>query len=241
VRFSSAVSNSPSFLSSGPVRAALVALACLVAWDAGGADLAMARWFGSPVGFPLRDNWFLVHVVHEGARVASWVLLGLLLLGIRWPAGLLRRLGTAQRAQLTLTILASVAVVSLLKQGSRTSCPGDLQVFGGVAKYVSHWAWGAADGGPGGCFPAGHASAAFACLGGYFVFRRTSPAVARAWLAAVLALGLVLGIGQQMRGAHFMSHTLWTAWLCWAVALIIDRVAAGRGRSCEALTSPFSP
>jgi membrane-associated PAP2 superfamily phosphatase len=35
-------------------------------------------------------------------------------------------------------------------------------------------------------------------------------------LIAVLA-GLILGLSQQMRGAHFMSHTLWTAWLCWTV------------------------
>jgi hypothetical protein len=31
-----------------------------------------------------------------------------------------------------------------------------------------------------------------------------------------------------VRGAHFMSHTLWTAWLCWTTAFIVD-VAATRG------------
>lgn len=223
---------------SRPLCAALIALACLLALDASGADLALARWFGTPMGFPLRGHWFLVDVMHQGARVASWVFAGFLLIGIRWPLGLLRRLGKAQRVQLALTGLASVIVVSLVKQASHTSCPWDLRLFGGVANYVSHWDWGVPDGGPGGCFPAGHASSAFAGLGGYFVFRRASPRVARVWLVVVLVLGLALGIAQQMRGAHYMSHTLWTAWLCWVVALAIDRVAGGRGRSCEASTSP---
>ena len=38
----------------------------------------------------------------------------------------------------------------------------------------------------------------------------------------MLIAGLALGLSQQMRGAHFMSHTLWTAWFCWVTALAID-------------------
>lgn len=222
------MSNAPSLipfnaLRSGPVWAALIALASLLAWEASGADMAMARWFGTATGFPLRDNWFLVRVVHESARVASWIFLALLGLGIWWPRGVLRRLDRAQRVQLVATVLASVLVVTLLKQASPFSCPWDLKAFGGVAIHLPHWNWRVRDGGPGGCFPAGHASAAFALLGGYFVFRPVAPLVARGWLAVVVVLGLILGIGQQMRGAHFMGHTLWTAWVCWVVALIIDK------------------
>lgn len=233
------MSSAPS--TARPLWAALIALACLLAWDASGADLALARWFGTPMGFPLRGQWFLVDVMHQGARLASWMFVGFLLIGIRWPLGVLRRLGTAARVQLALTALVSATLVSLLKQASHTSCPWDLRMFGGVANYISHWDWGTGDGGPGGCFPAGHASSAFAGLGGYFVYRRASLRIARAWLVVALALGLALGIAQQMRGAHYMSHTLWTAWVCWVAALIIDRVAVGRGRSCEALTSPSFP
>ena len=40
----------------------------------------------------------------------------------------------------------------------------------------------------------------------------------------MLLAGLVLGLGQQWRGAHFTSHTLWTAWLCWGVAFGLDRL-----------------
>ena len=152
----------------------LFALVALMAWDATGADLALARMAGSHAGFPLRDNPFMVHVMHEGARNLSWALVIALFAAIRWPFGFLRRLSTGGRAQLALTVLASVIAVSVLKHASQTSCPWDLQEFGGVARYVSHWSWGVNDGGPGGCFPAGHASAAFAYVGGYFVLRRVS-------------------------------------------------------------------
>ena len=86
-----------------------------------------------------------------------------------------------------------------------------------MARYASHWALGVVDGGGGRCFPAGHASAGFAFVGGYFALRHKAPAAARWWLAAAVLAGLVLGGAQQVRGAHFMSHTLWTGWLCWTV------------------------
>lgn len=72
--------------------------------------------------------------------------------------------------------------------------------------YVPHWS-AVADGGGGHCFPAGHASAGFAFIGGYFVIPERRPRTARIWLQDSLASGLLLGLAQQLRGAHFMSHT----------------------------------
>lgn len=217
----------------------LGALGLLLLWDASGLDLVLARMAGTPAGFAWRDDWFLNTVMHEGAKTLSWVLVLGLFAAIRWPVGPLRRLRQGERAQLAVTALASVFLISALKFTSRTSCPWDLQAFGGAARHVSHWAWGVPDGGPGHCFPAGHASAAFAYLGGYFVFRRASPGVARAWLACALLAGLALGLSQQLRGAHFMSHTLWTAWFCWVTALAIDAlVQALSGRRARPGASP---
>ena len=214
----------------------------MLAWDASTGDLAMARWFGTRHGFGLRDNWFLVDVMHQGARAVAWVVTATLLIGVVWPVGVLRRLARRERVQLALTAVAALLAVSAIKHASHVSCPWDVQDFGGIAPHVSHWAWSMRDVGPGGCFPAGHASAAFACFGGYFVFRERWPRVARNWLAAVMFFGLALGLAQQMRGAHFTSHTLWTGWVCWMVALIIDRAfaAARRSPSCSTSTLPFS-
>ncbi|MDP9899119.1 phosphatase PAP2 family protein [Variovorax ginsengisoli] len=197
-------------------------LAIVLLWDLSGLDLPLARLAATPHGFPWRDSRALLLVMHEGPRLLSWLLLFALFVAVRWPVGFLRQVDLPARLQLAATVLVSVLAVSLIKSASSTSCPWDLAEFGGTARHVSHWAWGVADGGPGRCFPAGHASAAFAYLGGWFALRTGAPVAARRWLAVAIVVGFALGLGQQWRGAHYMSHTLWTAWVCWAVGLVID-------------------
>ena len=204
------------------LRWTLGSLLLLLIWDYSSLDLAMAHWFGSANGFPLESHWLWRQLLHDDVRLWPWVLELYLLVGMFVPLGSLRRLPMARRVQLALTTLAALLTVSTIKLYSQTSCPWDLQAFGGVATYVSHWAWGIRDGGTGGCFPAGHASAGFAFLGGFFAFRHVLPGTARRWLAGAMLVGLVFGLAQQVRGAHYMSHTLWTAWLCWAVAAGVD-------------------
>ena len=218
------------------------ALCLLLAWDASALDLLLARPWATPDGFGLRDHWLLSSVLHEGARRAAWLPVLWLLAGIAYPSGILRRLSRADRVQWAAGTLLALAAVAALKQGSHTSCPWDLAEFGGHVRWVSHWSWQSSDGGAGHCFPAGHASAGFAFLSGYFVLRRHDARQAWLCLAAALAAGLVLGVAQQLRGAHFMSHTAWTAWLCWTVAWLVDLVAARftliREQGTQALISP---
>ncbi|MEJ7686802.1 MAG: PAP2 family protein, partial [Variovorax sp.] len=76
-----------------PIAWTLLPLGLLLLWDAAGFDLALARVAGTPMGFPLRGNWFLVQVLHEGAKVLSWATVLALFAGIRWPFGVLRRIG----------------------------------------------------------------------------------------------------------------------------------------------------
>jgi len=212
----------------------LLAFSCLIAWDASGLDLPVARLFGTSEGFALRDNWLLVKVMHQDAKTFSWILVIVLFVAVAWPASFFRSLERSDRLQLALSIVAAVLAVTLLKQRSHTSCPWDLDAFGGVARYVSHWRWAGRDGGPGHCFPAGHASAGFSFLAGYFVVARRLPRLARWWLFGSLASGLILGLVQQLRGAHYASHTLWTGWVCWVTGLLIDfarthwRIRAGK-------------
>ena len=213
--------------SATPVRFySLVALMLLLGWDASGLDLAMARLFGSAAGFSVESHWFWRGVMHQPMRNLGWMLELTLLVGIFRPFGVLRRLPLERRLQLALTPLLALVTVSSIKLHSLTSCPWDLREFGGVATYASHWALGLADGGNGGCFPAGHASAGFAFVAGFFVFRHTMPRLATRWLLGALLAGLALGLAQQVRGAHFMSHTLWTAWICWAAGAAVDSVVS---------------
>ncbi|MDP1647946.1 MAG: phosphatase PAP2 family protein [Rubrivivax sp.] len=210
-----------------PVRAradlalTLLALAALLAWDASGWDLTVARHIGSAAGFAWRDTWWASRVMHDGGRWAAWALL----LTLAWAALRAPQAGTAlaagpsgaERWRWIAVMLACVVAVPALKRVSGTSCPWDLSEFGGVAAYVSHWRLGLLDGGPGHCFPSGHAVAAFAFFGLYFMWREHDPRRARAWLVVVVVAGLVFGGAQLLRGAHHPSHTLWSAWLCWAL------------------------
>ncbi len=202
----------------------------LLAWDASRLDMPLARWSGDVHGFALRDSWLLTHVLHDGARRLAWALTLALCLGVWWPWGWLHRISMARRLQLAGTTLAAALAVSTLKGFSGASCPWDMVDFGGVARPSSlglpHWLHLVeGDGGSGRCFPAGHASSGFAFVGGYFAFRDSHATIARVWLAAALVAGLVLGLAQQLRGAHFMSHTLWSAWVCWCVAWAADLAA----------------
>ncbi len=198
----------------------IVLLVLIIAWDLSGLDLVTTRWFGSSNGFALRDHWLWSKVLHEGARRVAWALQLVLLLGIWWPFSILRRLSRRERATMFITAMAILLVVSSFKALNTTSCPWDLAEFGGTARYVSHWSWGLHDEGVGHCFPAGHASAAFCFLPGYLWLREKAPRHARAWLIVTLIAAMTIGLAQQVRGAHYLSHTLWTGWISWAVALL---------------------
>lgn len=201
----------------------------LLLWDLSSLDMTLAQAVGDPGGFPLRDHWVLTRLLHDGGRRVAWLLAIVLTLGVWWPFGQLRLLDLSSRLQLAVTVLVASFSVSALKWFSLSSCPWDLNTFGGVAQYASHWS-AVADGGSGRCFPAGHASAGFAFVGGFFVFRHRAASIARRWLLGALAAGLVLGLAQQARGAHFMSHTLWTVFVCWVVALGLDAAWAAHRR-----------
>lgn len=191
------------------------ALLALLAWDFSGLDLAAVRLFGQADGFPLRDTWFMRCVLHDGGRWLAWAALaGLVVFALRPATSGLSR---AERWRWVAVTLVCALAVPMLKRFSTTSCPWDLWEFGGIAQYVSHWRFGVRDGGDGHCFPSGHATSAFAFFGGWFMLRRHAPRAARAWLVAVLAFGLLFGWAQLARGAHYPSHSLWSAWLCWAI------------------------
>ncbi|MFO0291765.1 MAG: phosphatase PAP2 family protein, partial [Rhodospirillales bacterium] len=148
-------------------------------------------------------------------------------------AALLRLAAARGVAQRRVTAAATVGVlvaVPALKRVSRTSCPWDVVDYGGTVPWVSHWALSVADGGPGHCFPSGQAVAACAFRVPALAWRRQHPGRARVARAAVLAVGALFGAVQVLRGAHYLSHVLWSAWLCAAMAVAVDaarRLQAG--------------
>lgn len=215
----------------------LAGLALVIGWDLTGLDLPVSRLFAGPQGFALRDVWFTRDVLHQGGRLVAGVLALLLALDAwrPWRPGPSR----AARAFWLGLLLAGWLLVPAFKRLSLTSCPWELTEFGGVAQWVSHWSWGVRDGGPGRCFPSGHATTGFGFFATAFLWRRH--AAGRWILAAVLVFGLATSWGQVARGAHYVSHCLWSAWacavLCW-LATAFEPVASLSSARASSNRSP---
>lgn len=239
----------PALLRSSPALWVQGLFALTLLWDATGLDMAVMRTIGTPDGFALQEAWLLSRMLHDGVRHAMTVAWLALLAWALWP-GL--RLPRRERVAVVVLSTLSLLAVNVIKNASLTSCPWDLQAFGGAAKQVSHWAWGVADGGPGRCFPGGHASSGFAFVALCLPWLDAPAGAERRrdiglrWLGAAVGIGLLAGVVQTLRGAHFPSHTLWTLLICAAVSLAgwrvmrpwLETTAAARPTTRQAARAP---
>lgn len=134
-------------------------------------------------------------------------------------------------AYLLLATLVSIVLASGLKSLTNMDCPWDLSRYGGANAF-----FGLFDARPamldrGRCFPAGHSSAGYAWVALYFFFLFVQPRLRWVGLSVGLTLGLVFGFSQQLRGAHFFSHDVWTLAISWFVALAVYLAMARREAS----------
>lgn len=179
----------------------------------------------------LQNVWVTTHLIHKGGKWLSAfaVLLALVACFHAWRHARWR----AWRWPLLYLVLAvglGTGMVSLLKSLTHMDCPWDLTRYGGLRAYVGLFATRPADMPRGMCFPAGHASAGYAWVSLYFFALMVRPAWRWRGLAVGLLAGAVFGFAQQLRGAHFLSHDLWTLVTCWTVALGLYLVALAVSR-----------
>jgi len=166
--------------------------------------------------------WWARDVIHMGGR---WLVRGFAAAAlIVWIASFLsERLQSWRRyAGFAFMALAlSTGIVGALKSVTNVDCPWDLAEFGGSRPYVSLFA-DRPDSLPRAmCFPGAHASSGFAFMFGYFLLRDVAPRRARWALAGAILLGIAFSIGQQARGAHFISHDLTAAAIVWFLQLFL--------------------
>jgi membrane-associated PAP2 superfamily phosphatase len=178
-------------------------------------DAAHMQWVGA-------RSWWIGAFLHTGGRwairliVASACVLwlathrGWRLRALRRPVG-----------YFIVASVLSIAVVGLLKTLTNVDCPWDLTPFGGHFPVVSLFADRPDALRAGRCFPAAHASSGYALVALYFQFRERSRTLARIGLGIGVLTGAVFGLAQQARGAHFMSHDLWSAYIVWLIAASI--------------------
>jgi membrane-associated PAP2 superfamily phosphatase len=180
------------------------------AWffDAGAQD-----WIGA-------RSWWAIDFLHGGGT-ALVVAVGLGGLGVALGGLWLPRLLPYRRkaTYLVTTMLLLAGIVALLKVLTSVNCPRELAGFGGTLPFVPVFGDRPDDLPSAACFPGSHASTGFSLMAFYFMLLDTRPRLARACLAGALALGSVFSIGQQARGAHFLSHDLASAALDWFLLL----------------------
>jgi membrane-associated PAP2 superfamily phosphatase len=198
------------------LQAAGLALAALAIWllARSGLDFRISALAFAPGvrAFPLKDAWALAVLGHSALKYfALGLWLALLVVAAaapRWRAVALHAFGGMA--------LAALAVAGL-RELSAHSCPWDLIEFGGAAQWFPVFGEVPAAPGPGRCLPAAHASSGFALFALYFALRDARPRLARWALALAWLLGLTAAAVQVARGAHFLSHALWTAWISWGL------------------------
>ena len=190
-----------------------------------GLDRALSTPFYDPVTgtWPLKSNFWTAGVLHDGAKdMVVWVMAGVLVLFVL--SFFVKRMRPCRKGAgyFLFGSLLGPAIVGLLKSTTRIYTPWDLALFGGDRPYVRLF-----DAAPPGlpvghAFPGGHSSGGFAFLSLYFLFSHYRPQWRYHGLAFGLILGGVFAATQEVRGAHFLSHDLFSLVICWYAALAVD-------------------
>ncbi len=177
--------------------------------------------------FPLKHEVLLEQFMHTGLKYCVMaVAITSLLIALQANIRLAYRATFLSRIQMLLKnpyfyafigMVVSTSTVAYFKSTSMHACPSDLTIYGGDLPLFKLFETLPAGIKAGHCFPGGHASGGFALMAFYFAFRQAKPMFAAICLSIALFLGFAMGWGQMLRGEHFLSHNLWSAWLVWAV------------------------
>lgn len=219
----------------------LLAIALLLVIDPAPLDFALANWMYEPgIGFVGKHSAFLEDVLHDKAKQAVIAFAVLSLIG--FLASFISSSLAKWRRPLGYTVLAmtvSTGLITPIKKLTQVQCPWSLEQFGGVEHFSPLL-------GPraepvekaGQCWPGGHAAAGFSLFALFFALRGYKPRLAHWALALALGLGIIFSIGRMLQGAHFLSHNLWTAALCWLVSLGLYDLILYRPAMQPVLTQP---
>ncbi len=193
-------------------------------------DIRLADWMFdfSKREFMWQHSWFAAVFMHESMRIALTAF-GLALLALLAVDRTILPcfLANDTRRGLHVVVASFVLVplvISVLKSASSHACPWDLERYGGTAPYLRLFESLPVHAGAGHCFPAGHASSGLwlAAFAVFWLPRSTMRAAAG--FALGLIPGAILGWVQQMRGAHFLTHTLWSMWYAGLVIAVLARL-----------------
>jgi membrane-associated PAP2 superfamily phosphatase len=215
----------------------LVAALALLALEHSGLDNAVSNLFFHAASgeFPLRYDPLFEIVTHQWAKYVV-VLIGCALIAAYGLSFTVERLHARRRLLLFLSLAMALAptAVAILKVASSRYCPYDLAEYGGFAPHLGLFDVAAPGLDAGHCFPSGHAAAGFCLLAFYFAgYALDNRRLALAGLWGGLGAGMLLGIARVAQGAHFLSHNLWSALVCWLVILALYLAIMGTSKGAQ--------
>lgn len=178
-------------------------------------DLSLIQPYIDQSGaFYLRSNWALAKLNHNAVKYVLILVYFTLLM--QWIKAYRKRLYQQcwEFGYFFVMAMCCTILIGFLKSHAAHACPWDMVI---ASQNTWRWDFNATEGH---CFPGGHASTGFALLVGYFVYRHAHVKRAYFFLSAAMILGFAMGWAQMMRGAHFLSHNLWTAWIIWCLNVI---------------------
>jgi membrane-associated PAP2 superfamily phosphatase len=204
--------------------------------------IAAAFFFDSTRGWLGGTSWWTHEFIHTGGQwlVRSIVFAALCVFIASFVDESLSR-WRRSAAFITISMIVSVGLVGLLKHMTNVNCPWDLIPFGGRYPYLHLFAHRPPWAHVGRCFPAAHASSGYALLTFYFVAREHRARWSFIAVVAAICMGLIFGISQQSRGAHFLSHDVWSAMIAWCVPLSIYCFGFGGALRTQAHSEPLLP
>lgn len=172
--------------------------------------------------FPARHAFWAERLLHDHGRDLIWVVV-LSCVATLGLSLVLPGLGSWRRPLLFIVVTMGVTTgfIGGLKQITDVHCPWELQGFGGRLPYIHVFAARLPALQAGACFPGAHAGSGFALFAVYFAFRERSRRLAAGGLGAALLIGGAFAVAQEARGAHFLSHDLWSAFLAWSSCLTL--------------------
>jgi len=169
-----------------------------------------------------RHHWFFDTTVHSGGQLLDKFFALIWLIVFIYIN--LNKNFTKHRKISLVFLCASAAgpiLVGIGKNITHIHTPWDLQLFNGTQPYIRLLDSIPSDAPIGYAFPAGHASGGYCFLSLYFVLFYFRSPYRIVGLIFGLFLGAVFGVGQQIRGAHFPSHDLFTLAICWYAAMAV--------------------
>ena len=186
-------------------------------WD----HALIAPYYSAEQGFFLKNSIVLTLIMHDGLKTLMLLIAASLIVLLAWSWQEPRlQIHRRRIVWILLGMGCATLAISIAKSFSIHACPWDLARFGGYAPEISLFGQLPAGIKAGRCLPGGHASGGYALLAFYFGLLGFSQRGAYIGLASGLVFGTAMGWAQMMRGAHFMSHNLWTAWIVWMILLV---------------------